>query len=125
MAGGRPTKYNADIQRIADEYLDNYTRVIPSVEDLSLHLDVAMSTIHKWAKEYPEFSGTLDRIKKEQMLKVMDGGLMGDFNAAISKLVLHNHGYSDKTEVDNTSSDGSMAAGKPMKIELIAYEGNK
>lgn len=118
MAGGRPTKYNADIQRIADEYLDNYTRVIPSVDDLSFHLNVAMSTIHKWAKQHPEFSGALDRIKAEQKLKVLDGGLMGDFNAAISKLVLHNHGYSDKTEVDTTSSDGSMSP--VSKIELVA-----
>ena len=116
----RPTKYNSDMLAIANGYLDNYTRVIPSVEDLSIHLDIAMSTVHAWARVHPEFSGALDRIKKEQMLKVMDGGLMGDYNAAISKLVLHNHGYSDKTEVDNRSTDGSMSP--VSKIELVAKE---
>lgn len=121
----RPTKYNEEVLAKADTYLDSYTRVIPSVDDLALFLDVVPSTVYGWEKQHPEFSKTLQRIRAEQKLKVLDGGLMGDFNAAISKLVLHNHGYSDKTEVDNTSSDGSMAAGKPMKIELIAYEGNK
>jgi len=120
MPAGRPTKYNSSVLDTANSYLEVYTRVIPSVEDLSIHLNVAMSTIHLWARTHPEFSGTLERIKKEQMLKVMDGGLMGDYNAAISKLVLHNHGYSDKTEVDSTSSDGTMSPVN--KIELVAKD---
>lgn len=120
MAGGRPTKYNAEILAKANDYLNTYTRVIPSVEDLSLTLDVAMSTIHKWAKEHPEFSGTLERIKKEQMVKALDGGLMGDYNSTIAKLVLHNHGMTDKVEQDNISSDKSMSP--VSKIELVALD---
>jgi len=49
----------------------------------------------------------------------MDGGLGGDMNANLVKLLMGKHGLSDK--VDTTSSDGSMSP--VTKIELVAYEG--
>jgi len=44
-------------------------------------------------------------------------GLDGTFNAAITKLILHNHGYSEKQELAHTSPDESMS---PTRIELVA-----
>ena len=123
MGMGRPTKYNEEMQAKADEYLGTYQTAIPSRQGLALHLDVANSTVDKWDKEHPDFSGTLERIKNIQFTKALDGGITGDYNSTIAKLVLHNHGLSDKIEVDNVSSDGSMATGKHTKIELVAYEG--
>jgi hypothetical protein len=41
----------------------------------------------------------LDRILATQELKLMDGGLTGDFNSAIAKLALGKHGYSEKHDV--------------------------
>lgn len=37
------------------------------------------------------------------------GQLRGDLNSTIVKLLLANHGYSDKVQQDVTSSDGSMS----------------
>ncbi len=114
----RPTKYNDAMLAKANKYLKEYTTVIPSKQSLALYLDVSLSTVDLWGKEHAEFSGTLDRIKYVQFETTLDGGLRGDLNAAISKLVLHNHGYNDK--IDNVSSDGSMSA--PTVIQLVAKE---
>lgn len=116
---GRPTKYNEEMQAKADEYLATYTKdsVVPSVAGLSLYIDVPDSTIYDWKAKHPEFTGTLGRIKKKQEAELLNKGLTSEFNATIVKLMLHNHGYSDKVEQDLKSSDGSM---KPTVIELVA-----
>ncbi|MDF7480882.1 DNA-packaging protein, partial [Proteus mirabilis] len=58
-----------------------------------------------------------DGIMAFQEMKLINSGLAGDFNATITKLMLANHGYSEKQEVDHTSSDNSMS---PTKIVLVA-----
>ncbi|MDF7387072.1 DNA-packaging protein, partial [Proteus mirabilis] len=65
-----------------------------------------------------EFSDTLDGIMAFQEMKLINSGLAGDFNATITKLMLANHGYSEKQEVDHQSSDGSMSQ-KPTVIRLV------
>lgn len=119
---GRPTKYNDEMQAKADQYIVDFTSAVPSRQGLALYLDVSNATIDNWEKQHDAFLGTLERIKNIQFQLTLSNGLTGDFNASIAKLLLHNHGLSDKTEVDNKSTDGSMATGKPTKIELIAYE---
>ena len=114
----RPTKYNAAMLAKANKYLEEYETVIPSKQSLALYLDVSLSTVDLWGKEHDEFSGTLNKIKYVQFERTLDGGLRGELNAAISKLVLHNHGYNDK--IDNISSDGTMSS--PTVIQLVAKE---
>lgn len=121
---GRPTKYNEAMQAKAEKYLKEYQTAIPSKQGLALYLKVSDVTIDTWETKHPDFLGTLQTIKHIQFVKALDGGLTGEYNSTIAKLVLHNHGLSDKTEVDNKSSDGSMTPIAPTKIELVAYEGD-
>ncbi|MEO1945262.1 MAG: terminase small subunit [Candidatus Thioglobus sp.] len=116
---GRPTKYTKEMQEKADEYLATYHKdsVVPSVASLSLYLDLSDSTIYDWKAKHPNFSRTLRNIKKKQEAELLNKGLTSEFNPTIVKLMLHNHGYSDKVEQDLKSSDGSM---KPTVIELVA-----
>ena len=56
---------------------------------------------------------------------MLSGGLGGAYNAAITKLMLANHGYSEKVQQDNTSSDGSMTPERtidPTKLSDSALE---
>lgn len=83
-----------------------------------MELGLSRSTMGNWEK-HPEFLRTLDKIAYLQERISLNGGLRGDLNSTIVKLLLANHGYSDKIQQDNTSSDGSMTPG-PVTIELVA-----
>lgn len=118
MAGGRPTKLTEEILAKTDDYrtmgYESQGEVIPTVAGLGVYLGVAKSTIHKWADEDGQFSESYQQIMQEQEMKCVSRGLDGTFNPAVTKLVLHNHGYSDKVAQDNTSSDGSMTPQAPV-----------
>jgi hypothetical protein len=114
----RPTKYTPELLVKANEYLDNYERLIPSHQDMCLYLDISDATLYRWAEEKAEFKDILAKVKQTQFVVSMDGGLGGEMNANLVKLLMGKHGYSDK--VDTTSSDGSMSP--KSKIELVAKE---
>ena len=118
---GRPSKLAESINKAKDYLMGGYETVgdvVPSVAGLACYLGISRSTAQEYAKENEEFSGTLEAIKTLQENKLINKGLVGDFNPTITKLMLANHGYSDKAEVDNKSSDGSMSP-KPTTIRLV------
>jgi len=117
---GRPTKYSEKLQALADTYISKYKElgdVIPSRVGLCSFLGISKSTSFEWANIYPEFSATLDAIDVMQEKVALNRGLDGTFNSTIVKLVLANHGYSDRQELAHTSPDGSMS---PTRIEIVA-----
>jgi len=105
---------NDELEELIAEYLNVYQdhdQVVPTVVGLCCYVDVAKSTIYKWESEGKSqvLSDTLSRINEMQHMQLVNGGLSNKLNANITKLMLSNHGYSEKTEVDNKSSDGSMS----------------
>ncbi|MEQ5162241.1 DNA-packaging protein [Proteus terrae] len=124
---GCPSKLTNELIAKAKEYLhggykENEGQVIPSIAGLACYLGIARSTVYEYGKQDSdlgrEFSDTLDGIMAFQEMKLINSGLVGDFNATITKLMLANHGYSEKQEVDHQSSDGSMSQ-KPTVIRLV------
>ena len=112
MSAGRPTKYNDAMQSKADRYLDDYQEfgdAIPSAVGLAIFIGVNKSTLYEWAKVHPSLSDTLGKVNSAQERSAVNNGITGLFNATITKLVLANHGYSDKQAIDHTSSDASMS----------------
>ena len=102
---GRPTCYSDDALKKTQEYIDNYEEhghAIPSVAGLALILGVGRRTIYDWAKreENEEFSHTLEILNASQECTLLNKGLLGEFNSAITKLALGNHGYSDKQQIE-------------------------
>ena len=116
----RPTKYTPELLVKANEYLSTYTRLIPSHQDMCLYLDISDATLYRWAEEKAEFKDILAKVKQTQFVVSMDGGLGGEMNANLVKLLMGKHGLSEKSTVDQISSDGSMAP--KSKIELVAKE---
>ena len=129
--GGRPTEYNEETISKAEEYLkqckDVYLPIkgrnrrvishkfkvnLPSIEGLSIYLNVTRPTIYDWKERYEGFSYILDRILAEQARRLLENGLSGDYNANIAKLALGKHGYKESSETDITSG------GKPIS-EII------
>ena len=111
---GRPTKYTDELIKKAREYITDYEMygdVIPSIAGLSSYLEVTRTTLYDWEKEHKEFSYILRGIKSEQEKVLLNSGLNGDFNSAITKLVLGKHGYHDKQDVDQ-KTDMTINIGK-------------
>ena len=111
---GRPTDYSEHIQDLADDYLLTYMegdnpQIVPTAAGLALHLGISKATVYNWSKKFSKFLDTLDTLNAVQEVKLTNGSLKNELNSNISKLMLANHGYSDKTIVDNTSSDGTMS----------------
>ena len=105
----RPTKYNKAILDKANKYLTAWKDegdMIPSVEGLSEYINIARSTIYDWEKQEgkEEFSYILEKINVRQKRTLINGGLNGELNSNITKLVLGKHGLSDKQEM--TGKDG-------------------
>ena len=104
---GAPTKYTQDLQDQADEYIFKYSEVgdvIPSRVGLCCYLGVSKRVSYEWEILYPDFMHTLDNIEAMQERTAVNRGLDGTFNAAITKLILHNHGYSEKQAIDHTTN---------------------
>ena len=111
--GSRPTDFNDEIVEKAQYYLENYDEngdVIPTIEGLATYLKKARSTVFKWAKEEGKelFSDVIEQILATQARISLNGGMKGDYNSTMAKLILSKHGYSDSSKTDHTSSDGSM-----------------
>ena len=106
---GRPLGYNAEIQAKADYYLANHKQigdVVPSVAGLCVYLDELRSNIYSWSdrEDCQELSDTLEKIQRKQEQLLLNGGLTGETNSTITKLMLCNHGYSDKVVSDNNDT---------------------
>jgi len=109
---GRPTKYNQEMYDNAMYYIANFktisignasNAVVPTAAGLAIYLGVNKSTLYAWADEHDEFSNTLDFLNDMQEYELTNNGLSGKFSGVITKLMLSNHGYSEKTEVENKS----------------------
>ena len=103
MPAGRPTKYNKKILTDTADYLENhadYEDIVPSIAGLACYLDLDKTTIYDWDKhdDKAEFSHMLAKVLLKQERMLLSGGLSSDMNAAIVKLMLAKHNYSEKTE---------------------------
>ena len=110
---GRPSKYDKSTLEKTALYITDYEKyddVIPSIAGLALVLGVARETIHAWAKDddKKDFSHMLKQLAAKQEQMALKMGITGAWNSTIVKLVLAKHGYSDRAEIDHTSSDKSM-----------------
>ena len=96
---GRPSKYTKAVKEKVEFYLKTYNGdAVPTTVGLAEFLDVSDQTLRNWDEEGHEFFGTLERIQRKQHIELLNRGLTGEYNANITKLMLANHGYSDKSE---------------------------
>lgn len=98
--GGRPTKYNQDVLMKTEEYIEQWETLghkIPTIAGLAKVIDVSRERIAIWGqdKNKSEFNRMLSKLKAIQEEKLVNNGLDGTFNSAITKLVLSKHGYTD------------------------------
>ena len=114
----RPTKYTDEMPAVVLDFLAQGKSIAQFAASIGVH----RSTIYEWAEHHPEFSDALS-LAKESSEAYWENEIQGmmysrDVNAPLVKLYMANRfGWSDKTEVDSKSSDGSMTP-QPVVIEL-------
>ena len=117
---GRPTKLTEEIIKKAENYIagdwEKLKHVMPSAVGLAKVIGISKKTLYNWADNNDDFLHILAELNTEQEFTLLNNGLTGEFNTAITKLVLTKHDYSDRVAQDVTSSDGSM---KPVVVELV------
>lgn len=119
----RPTDYSDEKARKARLYLESYEdqgHAVPSVAGLAVFLGQGRRTLYSWAEQHEEFQHILEAIGAKQEQEALSKGLKGDWNATIVKLLLGKHGYSDKSETDHKSTDGSMTPKASMSAQDAA-----
>jgi hypothetical protein len=124
MKRGRPTIYNEKLVEEARKYVDGGWQEagdpVPSVAGLACEIGVNRETLRLWSKdESNDFFGILNEIMQIQERSLLKGGLQGDFNPSITKMMMTKHGYSDRVEQDLTTSDGSM---RPTTVVIKAAD---
>ena len=133
---GRPSLLNEELLEKAKEYLHGgykeIDNVVPSTAGLCCYLGVGKTAVYEWAKDTPEnklnplrvqFAETLEGIQLMQESMLISGGLNQSFSGTITKLMLANHGYSDKVRTDVTSN-GQTIGDKPATINLVGLTPN-
>jgi hypothetical protein len=118
---GRPTDYSEEMLAQAKAYmLEGYREreeVVPSIAGLSRHLGKNRDTMYAWREAHPEWDELMGILLAHQEVIALNNGLTGKFNPAITKMVLANHGYSDRKEIDHTSGGDKF---QPNRIEIVA-----
>jgi hypothetical protein len=109
----RHSELTDQVKKKAMEYLEGgyltADEVVPTIAGLSCWLDVARKTIYNWAESDQEFLHITEKIMGSQEKSLLNSALSGKFNAAITKLMLTKHGYSDKQETEITGANGGPA----------------
>lgn len=119
MAIGRPRLLTPELMDRADGYLDQWELlgdVVPSIESFALFLGITRTTVYAWSNENEEFSYIVEKVNAGQARALVNGGLSGALNASITKLLLHKHGHSEKSEVINTMQGPN---GEALKAEWV------
>lgn len=114
----RQTEYDPKVIEKVEDYLEScvdkkvegmgLTVQLPSIEGLAVFLDVARSTLYKWAEDQPAFSDSLEKVLAEQAKRLQNSGLSGHYNSTITKLLMVQHGYRDAAEVNHKNNGGKF-----------------
>lgn len=100
---GRPSKYTDDIPSKVVDYIKwcEENKSLPKRAGFALYIGVSKVTLLSWAQEHEQLLNALAELDTFQEEQLIDGSLFNKMNSVIAKLLLTNHGYSDKSEVKN------------------------
>jgi len=146
---GRPKEYKSEYVSMVYEYLasckdEEVKRVVtdgekstsyqyrvkvnlPTIEGLALFLHVSKDTIYEWEKESIDtlFSDALVKLRQEQAVKLINGGLSGDYTSKIATVLLNQHGYREQTAQEITGKDGKDLIPHPILGNVRKDNGNQ
>lgn len=122
---GRPVEYKDEIVERVKQYLilceDPDNIQLPTIEGLSLFLDISRETVYDWEKKYENFSDIIRKVRAEQANQLIQRGLSGKYNPTITKVLLTKHGY--REGIDQTTNDKDLPI--PLLNGIFNNDSNK
>ena len=112
--GGCPSKLDDELIAKAEEYIYDFRSnddIVPSVAGLACYLEISRSSVYNYKDKSNRFLDIVERVELLQEKMLINGGLKGDFNAAITKLMMAKRGYSDSQNIDHTTGGKEIKAG--------------
>ena len=111
---GRPSEYTEDVPQKLVPYLEwcKENKSLPKRAGFALYIGVSKQTLLTWSQKHPQLLDALKQIDIIQESQLIDGSLFNQMNAVIAKLLLTNHGYSDKVQTDNLNTNINTDADK-------------
>lgn len=127
---GRPSKYQDDLTLDSIcYYIDNFHKKpfneqFPSIAGLCTYLHIGKDTLLTWLKDSnkEELNQLIQCLLAKQEVLLINSGITGEFNSAITKLLLTKHGYSDKVEA--IGFEGSSNNVQPIQITFVNPSAN-
>lgn len=119
--GGRPVKYTKEFIENEAHAFEEWMRRPESLwyKDFALERGYDPDLLTIWSKENEKFSGVYKRSQNWQQSKLVNGGLVGSFNAPFTKFVMANTcGWTDR--VQQTVSGDSL---NPLSFVLSSIDG--
>lgn len=106
---GRPSKLTSEVLAKAWEYLNNTTSIavnsgglLPTKERLALTLGVSRQTLDNWKAANPDFLDICNTMDAMQADMLVQNGLVGRYQPAITAIMLSRHDYVKQEKLDNT-----------------------
>lgn len=110
MPAGRPTKLNDELKAAARAYINGGWKdtidVFPNAAGLAQEVGASKSSLYSWADSDPEFKEIMSSLNEGQERTVLAKGAAGDMTHVVTKLVLANHNYGEKAQLEHTGSGG-------------------
>ena len=127
---GRPTQYKESYSDLAtvNRYIDEATEngKLPSIVGYALYIGQASErNLYIWRDNFPAMAEAMDYIKSVQQETLINNGLLKQYDATITKLLLsHNHGMRDKQDITTNgeamTSIGVQLSCTPQKAKDLA-----
>lgn len=120
---GRPSKLEQVLVQakryLHGGYLEN-EKIIPTLAGLASYTTISRSTLYEYKKQSEAFSDMFEAILALQESKLINKGLLGEFNPTITKLMLANHGYRNKVKQELTNNSQQAPALTIVMSECIS-----
>ncbi len=108
MVLGRPSNYRPEMVDKAKEYRDGAYKedeLLPTLAGLAVFLKIPRSRLYEYADKNEDFQEVIEEIQAIQEKSLLRNGLSSKFNAAITKLMLHKHGYREEKGLEVTKPE--------------------
>ncbi len=118
---GRPSKYNPEYCKEIVEFFKYIiqTNNWPTFEGFAAKISVNTDTLHEWKNNIPEFSESYNKALNMQKENLFMNTLKKNYDSSFARFLASAcYGLSEKTQVDQVSSDKSMTP-QQITIEII------